>query len=306
MGYTNNGFYLWNSSSALANTASAAEYRMIVHDNGGTAIGANMGGAYTPSAPLHVDGFINGGIGNFAYFSYNGTCNVQGCASGTTDVSIYATNRIRASEFNAFSDSRIKHIIGESSANQDLATLMKLIVTDYTHIDVVGKGAASKKGFIAQQIEAEFPEAVSQSRDFIPNVYEVPPHIQYIQESQILEVTTSKPHEFISGDMVKLIGDKTYELPVEVKDAHTFLVKNWKYGKQNIFVFGKEVSDFRAVDYDRIFTLNVSATQALAKKVQELEKENAQLKSEVRKIHAIEHQIEALNDKILSPKLSTN
>ena len=42
-------------------------------------------------------------------------------------------------------------------------------------------------------------------------------------------------------------------------------------------VYGKEVSDFRSVDYNSIFTLNVSATQELARRVAELEAANAGL-----------------------------
>ena len=41
-----------------------------------------------------------------------------------------------------------------------------------------------------------------------------------------------------------------------------------KAGHQ-LFVYGKRVDDFLAVDYDRIFTLSVGALQELSKQVQE-------------------------------------
>jgi hypothetical protein len=39
-------------------------------------------------------------------------------------------------------------------------------------------------------------------------------------------------------------------------------------------VYGREVDDFRTVDYQAISMLNVSATQALLKRIEALEKEN--------------------------------
>lgn len=285
MGYTDNGFYLFNSVSSLASNSSAAEYRMIVHDNGGIAIGANLGSAYTPSAPLHVDGFINGGIGSFAYYSYNGAVNT-GTSSGITDVSIYASNRIRAAEFNAFSDARIKKIIGVSTAEKDLSILSQIEVTDYQHIDVIGKGDASKKGFIAQQIEKVFPEAVSKSIDFIPNIYEMASSVKKDPVNHTIIIYLNKEHQLVTGDMVKLITDKTYEESVTVIDDKTFSIKATINDIDRIFVYGKSVNDFRAVDYDRIFTLNVSATQVLLKRVEALEKENAHLKQDKAKTEA--------------------
>jgi hypothetical protein len=41
-----------------------------------------------------------------------------------------------------------------------------------------------------------------------------------------------------------------------------------------VFVYGREVDDFHAVDYDAIAMLNVSATQELAKRVEQLQAEN--------------------------------
>jgi hypothetical protein len=47
---------------------------------------------------------------------------------------------------------------------------------------------------------------------------------------------------------------------------------------QWLFVFGKRVDDFLAVDYDAISMLNVSATQELARRVETLEAENTKLR----------------------------
>ena len=58
---------------------------------------------------LHINGNYNNDVGNFTFYA-NGTQGGPACCSGAVDASIYATNRIQASEFNAFSDARIKNI----------------------------------------------------------------------------------------------------------------------------------------------------------------------------------------------------
>ena len=72
-----------------------------------------------------------------------------------------------------------------------------------------------------------------------------------------------------------------------VNSDQTFTVNDWTdENVTSVFVFGKEVPDFHTVDYDRIYTLNVSATQELATELKaaqdslkQLEAENAKLKS---------------------------
>ena len=71
------------------------------------------------------------------------------------NTSIFATHRIVAGEFNAISDSRIKHIDGLSSSEKDLETLNKIKVTDYHMIDPSHGDKPIKKA-IAQQLEEVF------------------------------------------------------------------------------------------------------------------------------------------------------
>jgi len=48
-----------------------------------------------------------------------------------------------------------------------------------------------------------------------------------------------------------------------------------------IFIYGKEVNDFHTVDYQALTTLNISATQALAKQVNSLQAENQLLRAQL-------------------------
>ena len=58
----------------------------------------------------------------------------------------------------------------------------------------------------------------------------------------------------------------------------------------NVFVYGREVNDFRSVDYDAISMLNVSATQELAKKLEEKDAVIAALEA---RLSALEKRVSA-------------
>ena len=49
------------------------------------------------------------------------------------------------------------------------------------------------------------------------------------------------------------------------------------YDPKRVFVYGKEVADFLAVDYNRIFSTGISAMQELSKQVQALRKSEARV-----------------------------
>jgi len=187
---------------------------------------------------------------------------------------------IRAHEFVVASDKRIKKNFSLSDGQEDLLTLSKIEVTDYRHIDEVANGKENKKGVIAQQVKRVFPEAIKQGVDFIPNVFDFPSALSV--KNGVLKVGLNKEHDFEVGDKIRIAtvsGDQDVFVS-SINSPQEFSIDNWQgsENKKELFIFGKEVDDFHTVDYDRIFTLNVSATQELARKVERLERENAALK----------------------------
>ncbi len=180
------------------------------------------------------------------------------------------------------SDARAKHIFGRSDATHDLATLMRLEVTNYRWIDRTIDGHRPHKRLIAQQVEATYPQAtrISPASQAIPNVYEPATKLEHDKSKGTLTITTKKPHDFKVGDLVDLMGDKRdmKETPVKaVLTVHSFVV-DCAEAPESLFVYGKHVSDFRTVDYDAVSMLNVSATQALKRQHDDLEAENAKLR----------------------------
>ena len=219
----------------------------------------------TPSTGLlHVNGYYDHDLGGgFAYYARNtpgdGNPNT-GQASGNQEISIFATHRVVAGEFNAFSDKRIKDVKGLSNKDEDLATLQKIKITNYTLKDKLSDQRPIKK-VIAQELEKIFPQAVSQTTNVVPDVY---------QMAKMKDGIITLENNLEKGERVRLVfSDKDEVFEVLKADKNSFSVA--LSGEQEVFVYGREVDDFRMVDYEALTTLNISATQALLKRIENLE-----------------------------------
>ena len=235
-------------------------------------------GTTSPQVPLHVASSVAQYVNVYGYLNQN---QAQGAYTANTNVyySILAEQRIRAPEFNAISDARIKKNIFKLSTEKQLAELNQLKVVNYAYIDQLANGTKSKTGFIAQEVEAVNPKFVNQSTDFIPSVYALAQSATI--ENKMLHVTTVQPHGFQKGDEVKLFAEgkkevvKTIE---EVSGPQDFTVSDWIEPIDNVFVYGKKVTDFKAIDFDQITALSVGAIQELHQQIETLKRENASLK----------------------------
>ena len=195
--------------------------------------------------------------------------------AGPWPLSIYANENVAALRFFAFSDARIKLVEGRSDSAHDLATILGIQVTDYTYIDKIGKGTDKQKKVIAQQVEEIYPQAVSKITDVVPDIYQ-----KAAQKDGWVQLAT----DLKVGERVKLIGEKEegiHEVLEVRKDAFRTA---FKPATEKVFVYGREVKDFRSVDYEAISMLNVSATQELARKLDAQESELSDLRSEVARL----------------------
>ncbi len=259
-------------------------------------------GQITTSNTLSVFGVLNNTISNYGYLGAISNA-PAGYYTGSTTVpySIYSVSRVLGLEFNAFSDARHKKLRSYSNGSKDLALLNQLNVSNYTFIDTVGKGTKMQMGFIAQEVEKIVPEAVNKIQDYIPSVYDMAKSMVYDTKLHTLTITTNKPHDFQAKDEIKMISlDKEHKVKVDkIIDANTFTVSNWEKPVENIFVFGKQVNDFRTVDYDRLFTLGISSIQELSRRVELLEKENGILKTESKTFKQMKSEIAELRAMII-------
>lgn len=233
-------------------------------------------GTTNPAAALHVASFVTQAVGAYGYL-YSG-------GSGTNAVdqninySIQADSRIRSPEFNAISDARIKKNIFKLNTEKQLAELNKLKVVNYAYIDQLLNGTKNKIGFIAQDVDQVNPQLVNRSTDFIPSVFTLAKSVMVTQE--LTHITIDTPHGFQKGDEVKLFAEGNKEvikIIEQVKNSREFSIKGWDAPTENVFVYGKKVTDFRAIDFDQITALSVAAIQELHQQIETLKLENALL-----------------------------
>jgi|APSaa5957512622_1039677.scaffolds.fasta_scaffold03603_2 hypothetical protein len=264
----------------------------------------NIGiGTTGPNLPLHVVAQANVSVNNYGFLNSAGAVGGGGNAP-SVGVSIWADGRVVCSEFNAVSDERIKRIIGSSDGRADLEIFRQLDVTNYTFIDSVARGSGVQKKLIAQQVQKAYPEAVSATEGFIPSVYEMSAEVVFDDENQQLTICMASEHELVAGDMVRLIeadGSRNVEV-LAVIDERTFAVAGTE--AEQMFVFGKQVDDFLAIDYEAISMLNVSVTQQLLGRIELLEEqvrgvealklENAELRAEMARFGAALERFEVM------------
>ncbi len=259
----------WN----LNNSASPA---LTITSDGRVGIGTS-----SPAAGLHVASSVTQAVTDYGYLAPGGTVG-RSISNQNISYSIQADQRIRTPEINTISDLRIKTNIAQLNTSKQLAELNKLKTVNYSYIDQLTNGNKNKTGFIAQEVEAVNNQFVNQSADFIPSVFALAKSATLL--NNLLQVTTDKPHEFKKGEIVKFFagGKKEIIMTIEsVDNPQVFSVKGWNESTNNLFIYGKKVTDFRAIDFDQITTLSVAAIQELSKQIDILKGENENLKKSI-------------------------
>jgi hypothetical protein len=256
-------------------------------------------GTTSPEVPLHVASSVTQYVSVYGYLSQGGSSGSYG-AYTNINYSIMADQRIRAPEFNAISDVRIKKGITSLNPTNQLADLNRLRVVDYSYIDQLANGNKNKIGFIAQEVETVNAQFVNHSTDFIPSVFALAKSA--LVENDLLKITLEKPHGFTKGDVVKFYAEAKKEVIktiVEVHDSHSFSVIGWTERTDNVFIYGKKITDFRAIDFDQITALSVGAIQELSKQLDNLKLENKKLNRAIQQKQAdFENRLKRLESKI--------
>lgn len=265
-------------------------------------------GTANPSiAQLEVRGHaVLGSINGYGYLNDTGAGEISG-NSGGAYFSIFADGRISAPEVDAFSDARIKNVKGPSDSGEDLQTLLGIHITDYTMVDTVANGNRAYKKVIAQQVEEVYPQAVSLSTNVVPDIY-----TKSDAQAGWIPLTKQLDPALKIGDQVRLITEKDSALhEVTEVNAYGFRVKDAVDGP--VFVYGRQVGDFRTVDYSAISMLNVSATQELYRELQAKDAEIQDLQAQLNQITAQEQarsarldKLETLVNRILPPNSGSN
>ena len=254
--YGTNGFWIRNNAGTIT---------MYMLDNGNVAIGSP---AFN-DARLNV-GSISSAIWLIGYLDSNG--GQSGDSIIARPVSIKADGVIVSPLVAVTSDVRIKTDLHPTDSLKDLETLMEIQITNYKYKDTIANGKAPQKKVIAQQLETIYPQAVITQKGVVPDIFKN----ATVKDGWIELATDLK-----AGERVRLISasGESLEEVLEVRDGA--FRSSLKAGAEKAFVYGREVSDMRSVDYDAIAMLNVSATQELVRQLKTVQDENAALRRDL-------------------------
>jgi len=119
---------------------------------------------------------------------------------------------------------------------------------------------------------------------FMPNVCKNSVSVEYAGNSAT--ITLDKLDDVKPGDRIRILdNDKKQPFEVEISSVrgNYFTVEGLskaKYGDK-VFVYGKEVNDFRTIDYDEVSMMNFSATKKLTKQVEDQKLQIVALQDEI-------------------------
>ena len=213
-----------------------------------------------PDTRLVVWGNITGS--NFTGYRYTSTGTAS--STGGSSYCMYTYGNVMVyGQIRVGSDRRIKENIMDVPDNEALVLLRNIPCRYYEHIDKVNMRPGKTIGFIAQEVKSVFPIAVSLKKDTIPNVYKIiqcewTGNVMYSQE---LGTVSGVKYRFYVGNS----ENEEKEVEIVGSSDNTFTFKQqWN----EVFCYGHEVEDFHALDKQKLFALNFSATQELDRQQQ--------------------------------------
>jgi phage shock protein A len=211
------------------------------------------------------------GVGNGQVDAFYGTERMRitsdgnvGIGINTPSVQLDCSGSIRGVIIDT-SDERIKENIVLSDLDEDMNLVKQINVYEYNYIDKKKYGNITIDGFIAQEINEIYPQAVHKTSDPIPNIMSegfIKNHYLIFNQGNVsLEI----------GDALKINNEKV-EIS-NINEIGNVLIDSNSKLEGNVFVYGSYVNDFLSIKKDKLFTMLFGAVKKLIHRVDELETE---------------------------------
>ena len=257
------------------------------------------------------------------------------------DGGIYTDWGVNALVLYAFSDERIKTNIVDIDDGNALSILRQIQPKTYDYVDKIHRGNANVIGFIAQEVKAILPNAVSITKDYIPNFMTLC-QVSATDETNIVLVTSpidlswNPLHDacgnaFVDADgnaCSDASGNKIFKVKLydqsnnlinckttSILDKRSFLMdvtdSKMVDASGNLvleadggyFLHGQEVDDFHNLDKQAIFTVVTAAVQDMDRKQQA---DEVQIQAQEAKIAQLESKNAALEALVAEQQAQIN
>lgn len=253
-----------------------------------------------PGYPLEIGGSTGLSGINYAFFGYDTqtqtvTTNREVNVQSTQNYTVSSDEVIRARQFHAFSDSRIKKNIVDLSDNECLEKLRLLKPCKYQYIDTIKNGEEYVYGFIAQEVKDVINLSVGITPQIIPDYYNIV-EISNVDASFIeFDLSDNIQYDLSLNQTIRVIVDysaniddvehtyKQFETSVISIQGKTIKIENEANSEyiHKIFLYGKEVENFHNLKKDAIWTVATSALQEVDRIQQRHQEEITQLTDEM-------------------------
>jgi len=187
--------------------------------------------------------------------------------------------------YSSASDERIKYDVSKFIDNNLIENFSKIELKNFKFIYT--EDDSINLGFIAQEVEKIFPNAIYLGKNFIPNIYI---NVKCINNKLIF--TEDFDISFLNVNDILLIDNKNIEI---IKIENNIITINENLEKSLVFVYGSEVNDFRNIDKTYLYSINISVTQELIR----INKEQKEIiENQQKRIENIENELKLIKNKL--------
>lgn len=263
---------IWNSNIDGIQFRGYAGFRWCTGVNGaneamrltGDRLSLNIGLTITGKFPLGLNyGYLNpGGIVGTATYQIN-------------NYSIDCTDRIKASEFNAYSSIKKKIILAKSKDIEEEAekVFSRIPLFKYEYKDKIKEGSGINYGVIAESLNEVLPDYVDmKSYDFVPNIMKKC-KIKKSNSDYIINIKSLNIEVANEAKQLKIITkDKSIDVDILELTENYIKISTHETLEKEEFIYGTYEA-CPAVSKQKLFELSMVVIQNLIKRIEKLESE---------------------------------
>jgi hypothetical protein len=250
----------------------------------------------------------NGGLGHYpveiygfkttygSYWGYTGGGYNWGVGTTNFNIGLYVQYTVSADGgYLLASDERIKTNIKDASTGA-LDVIKTIPIKSHGYIDSFLNGCPTMYNVIAQDIQRTYPEAITVSESYIPDMF-VKCNWISVMDNQI-KINIPKPHTVIVGDKVRCILEDSSQKETTVTkiiNTTTFEVEKWDdfdlEKSDEMFLYGKLVHDFLRVDKIKLGVLALAGVKEQQTIIEEQQRTISTMASQIGSLTSIVNQL---------------